>query len=241
LSEAGEAVRTDAGTDPGSDSAVDSGPVDSGPVDSGPADSGPVVVVDSGPVVVDSGPVAVDTGVQTDTGVAGDAGRPTCGRWVASDKTAAPPVGAVPYGVEYNFDAPNIHDQYVCRGTTVPQKVPGKGVYPYSCYFIGLDTNATEDADDTFEVLTDTASCAQMTPIATAQANGIATWLSTGTGPAGEALYSCHGTEISVDTSKPVSAPLGRYDPGSNRCLYEWMQSTKASPVGAGFSILTYL
>jgi hypothetical protein len=218
LDDAGPDAKPDADTDGGADASADAG------VDAA-SDSGP--------------DAASDSGADADAG----AGAQPCGTWVASNKDQAPPLNATALGVEYNDTAPYTFNQYVCRvrlnETTL---VPGKGVYGYACYYIGLD-NRTMLYADNFEVLIDTANCARMTSVVTARANGLSL-LPTGR-YGGDDLYSCSDSveSMGVNPPQPISHPLGRYDPRTETCYYEWYGGTRISmPGGSGqptFSVLT--
>lgn len=159
---------------------------------------------------------------------------PSCGTWVRANFKDQPPANATAYGMEYN--EMGTFSQYVCRfRDKLDGKdfvLQGKGVYGYSCYAIlPASTSAVpqvEPAPD-FEVLTDTANCARMVPFKEDQSNG--RWLPTGVDVDGNPTYTCHGVVKSLEGgSVDTSMPLGRYEPETKRCVFEWYSTVRAAP-----------
>jgi hypothetical protein len=158
----------------------------------------------------------------------------SCGRWVRAQYMQEPPANALAYGMEYNDMG--TFSQYVCRfvdqldGEQIV--LQGKGVFGFSCYAIlPAASNAVAKVQPSadFEVLTDTQSCARMVPYREDQANG--RWLPTGTDARGNPTYSCRGVVKSLEGgSMETSMPLGRYEPETKRCVFEWYSTVRAAP-----------
>lgn len=170
---------------------------------------------------------------QADSGAASASTVSACGKWELAHQTDRPPAAATAYGMEYNPDGN--FSQYVCRfRTELDGKslvLQGKGVYGYSCYAVlpaGVDSVPRMVPSSTFEVLTDTESCAQMVPF---QDQSNEQWLPTGTNSQGEPTYSCRGVVKSLEGgSRDTSLPLGRYEPETKRCVFEWYTQVRAAP-----------
>ncbi|HEY6879421.1 MAG TPA: hypothetical protein VI299_15445 [Polyangiales bacterium] len=145
-----------------------------------------------------------------------------------------PPANAAAYGMEYNPDGN--FSQYVCRfQTELDGKMlvlQGKAVFGYSCYAIlpaGVRTVARLETSDDFEVLASSESCAHMVPFRADQSNG--SWLPTGSDVNGNATYTCHALVSSLEGgSQATSMPLGRYEPETKRCVFEWYTQVRAAP-----------
>jgi hypothetical protein len=163
-----------------------------------------------------------------------DAAAAECGTWVRANFRNQPPPNATVYGMEYNPDGN--FNQYVCRfqtqldGKTLV--LQGKGVFGYSCYAIlpaGVSAVARLETSDDFEVLVHTASCAHMVPFREDQSNEA--WLPTGSDVDGNPTYTCRALVNSLEGgSQATSMPLGRYEPETKRCVFEWYTQVRAAP-----------
>jgi hypothetical protein len=200
------------------------------------ADAAAVVPAIDGGSLLDA---ALDTGVGSrpmSYPYLPDAGAFFCGRWKpARVSDPAPPANATDYGYENN--KMGSYKQYVCRfgaqldGTSLV--LQGKGVFGFACYAVlpaGVDATRVEPSHE-FEVLTDTAACADMVPW-----TGRELLLPTGAGSDGKPTYSCRGVVNSLEVAG-ISRPLGRFDPSTATCVFEWYNSVRIAPILSGEAI----